>query len=78
LNDSTNSRLIANECDEEKTRLLAKELQHLTKLELDQQSEIPLEAMLAWLCPACAISLREHKHEMVRQCTRTFREKNFP
>jgi len=67
-------RLIADERDEEKAKLLAAELQLLAKLEFEAQSRIPPEAMPSWLCPACGISLREHPSEMIRRCTRTVRE----
>jgi len=63
-------RLIANERDEEKVKLLAAELLRLTTLEFELQSRIPPEAMPSWLCPACGISLREHTSEMIRRCTR--------
>jgi len=65
--------LIAQEVDEEKTNLLAEELQQLSTLKFEQ-SQIPPEAMPAWPCPTCGISLREHTGEMITECTRRLKK----
>jgi len=62
--------LIAHEVDGGKATLLAQELQQLSTLELDMQSQIPPEAMPAWPCPACGMNLREHTNAMIKGCTR--------
>jgi hypothetical protein len=67
------ARLIANERDWSKVQLFAAELQRLTTLELERQSQIP-EAMPAWPCPACGLSLKEHTREMIMECTHKVRE----
>ena len=62
--------LIAHEVDEEKAKLLAEELQHLSTLELEMQSQMLAEAMPPWPCPTCGISLRVHTSKMLTECTR--------
>jgi hypothetical protein len=58
-------KLIVDERDPEKLKLLATELCCLTSLELDE-----MRSKFAQLCPTCGIELRLHTAEKLEQCDR--------